>query len=87
MQPPIRIVYLASLRERIGCDSELVHASDGTATVGGLVAWLVARGGSAAGPLGSDRSIRVSVNRRLARADHAVAPGDEVAFFPPFTGG
>ena len=45
------------------------------------------RGGAWAAELAAGRAVRAAVNHELASADSPVAPGDEVAFFPPVTGG
>ena len=52
-----------------------------------LLAWLRARGGAWASELAPGRAVRVAVNYDMARADTPVKPGDEVALFPPVTGG
>ena len=56
-------------------------------TVGALRAWLAARGGSWATEFAPQRAVRAAVNHDLVGPDARVAPGDEVAFFPPVTGG
>ena len=56
-------------------------------TVGDVRALLVARGGSWAEALGEGRLLRMAHNQLMCKADTPVADGDEVAFFPPVTGG
>jgi molybdopterin synthase sulfur carrier subunit len=84
----LRLVYLARLREAFSSAGERLElaAHDG-ATVGDVVAALRARGGAWAIELAPGRAVRFAVNHRLARADQPVADGDEVAIFPPVTGG
>jgi molybdopterin synthase sulfur carrier subunit len=84
----LRLVYLARLREAFASSSETleVQANDAP-TVGSVVETLRARGGAFAAELAPGRAVRFAVNHRLARADAAVADGDEVAIFPPVTGG
>ena len=84
----VRVVYLARLREALGSSGETVALDDGDApTVGSLVRVLRARGGAWARELAPDRAVRFAVNHRLAQRTQAVANGDEVAIFPPVTGG
>jgi molybdopterin synthase sulfur carrier subunit len=53
----------------------------------GLRAMLVARGGAWEQELAPSKPVRAAVNQTMAMGDTAVADGDEVAFFPPVTGG
>jgi molybdopterin synthase sulfur carrier subunit len=52
-----------------------------------LVEWLRTRGPGHAEALQDMSAIRVAVNQEFATVDAAVAPGDEIALFPPMTGG
>ena len=83
----LSLVYLARLREAFGAASERIEAPPHVNTVGALRAFLAARGGAFATELASGRSVRVAVNHDLANADTPIRPGDEVAIFPPVTGG
>ena len=57
------------------------------ATIGALVDWLRTRGPGYAEAFKDTRAIRYAVNQEYVEADHPVVEGDEVAFFPPVTGG
>jgi molybdopterin synthase sulfur carrier subunit len=83
----ITLVYLARLRETLGAAAEKVELPGHVGTVAALLAWLRARGGAWASELAPGRAVRVAVNYDMARADTPVKPGDEVALFPPVTGG
>ena len=83
----IRILYFARLREDMGIAEEMYDLPGESCDVGGLRALLAARGGASATALGQGKAVRVSVNLELARSDTPVKAGDEVAFFPPVTGG
>ena len=83
----LSLVYLARLREAFGVASERLEAPAGVTTVGALRGWLAARGGALATELAPGRAVRIAVNHDLADADTPVRPGDEVALFPPVTGG
>ncbi len=67
--------------------SERLEAPPGVTTVGALRVWLAARGGAWATELAPGRAVRIAVNHDLADADTPIRPGDEVALFPPVTGG
>ena len=81
----IRILYFASLRERLGCDTEeMVMPAD---SVGGLLAHLRARGGIWAEVLGDQETVLVARNQVMVKPDAPLVDGDEVGIFPPVTGG
>jgi molybdopterin synthase sulfur carrier subunit len=81
----VKILYFAALREALGCSGEETTLPPTVTTVGELRALLLARG-EPWQALGSKR-IRAALNQRMAGADAALQAGDEVAFFPPVTGG
>ena len=87
MPAPINILYFAWLRERIGLSGEAVSAPAGVGTVAELIAALRALSPRHDAALAEGRAIRCAVNQEFASPDTPVAPGDEVAFFPPVTGG
>ncbi len=82
----MKLLYFARLRERLGLGEESVELPPGVASVAQLRAWLASRGGEWADAL-QDRSVRIAVNQDMATADTPVTDADEVAFFPPVTGG
>ena len=83
----IRVLFFASLREALGTAAlEVAHSSE-LATLADLQAHLVAtHDGHWAEALGADNVVR-AVNQEVAALDTALCDGDEVAFFPPVTGG
>ena len=83
----IRILYFAGLRDRLGRAEEHVSPPAEVATVRALLAWLRERDPAFSALSGEGRPVRVAVNQAFAAADDPVAPGDEVALFPPVTGG
>jgi molybdopterin synthase sulfur carrier subunit len=83
----VKILYLASLREQLGKAGEDLEIPPATSTVAGLRALLMARGGAWQSALAQGRALRVAVNQEMAQPATAVKPGDEIAFFPPVTGG
>src|SRR6266704_663772 len=83
----VRILYLASLREQLGKSGEDLEISPATSTVAGLRTRLVARGGHWHTALSQGKALRVAVHKEMAQPMTPVNPGDEIAFFPPVTGG
>ncbi|GAB2841651.1 molybdopterin converting factor subunit 1 [Pseudoduganella ginsengisoli] len=79
--------FFASVREALGTPSDTVELPDSIATVADVRAALVARGGAWAAALGEGRTLRMACNQTMCKPDAAVKEGDEVAFFPPVTGG
>ncbi len=75
----IEVKFFASLRERVGKPSDSIDAN-GVTTV--LEVWQ-----QTVGEPSLDPHILAAVNMEYVSADHAVCDGDEVAFFPPVTGG
>ncbi len=83
----VTVLYFASLRERLGLGREQVDLPGPTATVSALVERLRARDDAWAEAFAHGKSWRVAVNQRMADLATPIRPGDEVAFFPPVTGG
>ena len=83
----LHILYFAMLRERMGQAGEAFVLPPGVATVGDLASWLRARDAQGASAFAVDAPIRAAVNQEFARPDTTLADGDEIAFFPPVTGG
>lgn len=83
----VTLLYFARLREALGLSSERAELPAGVATVEELTDWLRQRGGAWAEELAPGRPVRVAVNQEMATPNTALADGDEVAFFPPVTGG
>ncbi|MBL8515278.1 MAG: molybdopterin converting factor subunit 1 [Betaproteobacteria bacterium] len=82
----LRVLYFASLREAFGMDREEL-ALPQPATVAGLIALLRYRGGAWSERLAPEKRWRVAINHDMAGLDSAIANGDEIAIFPPVTGG
>jgi molybdopterin synthase sulfur carrier subunit len=83
----IRILYFARLRETLGCDGEQLAPPPGVATVADLIEHLRARGGVWAWALGPEHRLMVAVDQQMARPETQIQGADEVALFPPVTGG
>ena len=83
----MKLLYFAWVRQRIGLAEEDVTPPAEARDVAGLITWLASRGGGYATAFADPRQIRAAVNGDFAAPDHPVKPGDEVALFPPVTGG
>jgi molybdopterin converting factor subunit 1 len=83
----MKILYFAWLRTRIGVGEETVTPPASVATVAQLLDWLAARSPGHGEALANRALVRVAVNQEFAKPETAVASGDEVALFPPVTGG
>jgi molybdopterin synthase sulfur carrier subunit len=82
----IRLRYFASLRETLGRADEQLELPAGVRDVADLTRWLRERGGDWDSAL-ADRRLHVAINQVIAGPDAAIVDGDEVAWFPPVTGG
>jgi len=83
----MKILYFAWVREKTGIGEETVDIPGDIRTARDLVAWLEGRGEGFAAAFADDALVRVAVNQEYTTLDEPVSPGDEVAFFPPVTGG
>jgi molybdopterin synthase sulfur carrier subunit len=83
----VKLLYFAWLRARIGQAEEELALPAEVRDVAGLLEWLRGRGGGYAEALRDLSVIRVAVNQEYVGPDHPIREGDEVALFPPVTGG
>jgi sulfur-carrier protein len=83
----MRVLYFAWVRQRVGVAEEEVAPPPEVRDVAGLIAWLAARSPGHAAAFAQSKQIRAAVNQDFAPPDWPVGPGDEIAFFPPVTGG
>lgn len=83
----MKLLYFAWLKNKIGTDSEEITLPDDVSDVAGLLDWLHERGPVYAEALGNRHRIRIAVNQEYAHPDTPLSQADEVALFPPVTGG
>lgn len=83
----MKLLYFAWLKTKIGLSEEDVDPPADVRDVDALLAWLRGRGPAYANALAHDAVIKVAVNQRFAERDTRIDPDDEVALFPPVTGG
>jgi molybdopterin synthase sulfur carrier subunit len=83
----VTLLYFASLRESLGTSREQVQLPSGNSTVTSLLEQLRSRDARWSEALAPGKQWRVAVNQQMADLATPLKPGDEVAFFPPVTGG
>ncbi len=83
----MKILYFAWLRARIGCVEEELALPPEIRDVANLLVWLQARGPRYADALRDLSVVRVAVNQDYVGRRHPLEDSDEVAIFPPVTGG
>ncbi|MFV2031521.1 MAG: molybdopterin converting factor subunit 1 [Gammaproteobacteria bacterium] len=83
----IKILYFAKLSESLCVKSEDMEYGRESEKVEGIIRQLIGRGEPWASEFSGDIKFLVAVNQEMCERDTAVSDGDEVAFFPPVTGG
>ncbi len=83
----IRILWFAWLRQRVGVAEEELSLPAEVTDVGGLIAWLSSIDPKHAAALDRPALVRCAINQVFAKLTDTVRAGDEVALFPPVTGG
>ena len=83
----MKVLYFAWLKTKTGIAEEEVMPPADVRTLGQLVAWLRSRSPGHEAAFADLSVVRAAINQDYAGLDAPVAPGDEVAFFPPVTGG
>ncbi len=83
----INVLYFARLREALGTGQEQLTLPAAVKSLDALRAHLAQRGDAWAVEMAAGRNLRAAVNQTVATPDTAISDGDEVAFFPPVTGG
>lgn len=83
----IRVLFFASVRDKVGVPSlDVSHADAGDSLVS-LRACLAAKGGAWADVFGDNDRLLAAINQQTVSMETTLDDGDEVAFFPPVTGG
>ncbi len=83
----MKLLYFAWVRQKIGRGEETIELPREARTVGDLVIWLKGRGEGYADAFADVKRLRAAVNQEHVDFSAPVGQGDEVAFFPPVTGG
>ena len=83
----VKLLFFAALREQLGTPGEEIELPAGVGTVAALRSHLRGRGGAWELALAEGKLVRTAVNQDMVQPSAPVKAGDEVAFFPPVTGG
>jgi len=83
----IKVLYFAALREQLGAGSEEMELPAGIDNLGALAAHLGTRGDAWSDAFGGGRTVMMALNQEAARPEDVLTDGDEIAFYPPVTGG
>jgi len=83
----VKVLFFAALREQLGTAGEEIELPSSVGTVAALRGYLRGRGGAWELALADGKLVRMAVNQDMAQPSAAIKAGDEVAFFPPVTGG
>jgi molybdopterin synthase sulfur carrier subunit len=84
---PIKLLYFAWVREKVGRAEEHIVVPEGIQTIGELMAWLAARGPEYGAVFAKPGVVRAAIDRQHVKATAPLGRAREIAFFPPVTGG
>lgn len=83
----IKILYFARIKEAIGIGDESLALPASVRDISGLTSWLRKRGDRWESELAPGKALRVAVNQTMVGMENQIHDGDEIAYFPPVTGG
>jgi molybdopterin synthase sulfur carrier subunit len=86
-QMKIQLKFFASVREKLGCASEVLELEVATISAQQVRELLISRGGVWAEVLAPSKALRMACNQQMLNTDEQLQDGAELAFFPPVTGG
>ena len=82
----IKVLFFARIRDQVGCNELELELPETVSDVGAFTDQLKQRGKAFSAAL-SDPNVLVAVNQEMASSQTTVEDGDEIAYFPPVTGG
>ena len=83
----MKILYFAHFREKTNVAEEIIDLPNGVTDVKSLIEWLVSRNAAFADAFSDQEYVRVAGNQEHVEFDMPVKKDDEIAVFPPMTGG
>jgi sulfur-carrier protein len=83
----VKILFFAGLREQVGMSGQEIELPADVTTVAALRSFLAGKGSAWKEALSEKKLIRTAVNQDMVEAGARIKAGDEIAFFPPVTGG
>ena len=83
----MKILYFASIRERVGKGEEDIQIPASVTTAADLMQWLKGRGEEYGNAFANPNIIRVAIDKNHVQPGTKIAGAREIAFFPPMTGG
>ncbi len=83
----IKVLYFARIKEAVNYSTEEIALPSGVTTVTALKDYLSQRGQTWADLFNGKQVVRAAINHNLVDDMANIQAGDEVAFFPPVTGG
>ncbi len=83
----MKLIYFARVREQLGLDEETLALPEGIATLAQLVDWLALERGEPWAAVLQAPDLICALNQEVVDRQAKVSDQDEVAFFPPVTGG
>lgn len=87
MGTPVKFIYFAWVRERIGVTEEMLELPETARTGADVIAWLKSCGENYEAALDDVHAIRIAVNQEHIQPNEAIGTAREIALFPPMTGG
>ena len=81
------IRYFAWLRDHTGCAHETIKCPQEVTTISQLISYLSETSEGHKAAFAHEGVIKVAINQEFASLKDGISPDDEVAFFPPVTGG
>ena len=83
----MKVYYFAWVRDKIGLESEEFDLPTHIKTAGEFIEWFKSRGDAYAEVISASNTVKMAVNHEYAGPKHPIMNDDEVALFPPVTGG
>lgn len=85
---PVKLLYFSWIRERLDMTDEVMDLPASVLTIGDLLAWQKTRGEEFEAVFQHDKVVRVAINQEhVDDRSTLIAGANEIAFFPPMTGG